>query len=72
MNCPEILSLIEAGREVCSVSLVHEDMDFRLTSSLGIRSISLGEDLKVEIYDEDVGKSTTPMSSPRSCRPCAT
>ena len=32
------------------MSLVHEDMDFRLTSSLGIRSISPGEDLKVEIW----------------------
>ena len=60
MNCPEILSLIEAGREVCSVSLVHEDMDFRLTSSLGIRSISLGEDLKADTYDEEAGRPTTP------------
>lgn len=60
MDSPEILSLIEAGREVCSVSLCHEDMDFRLTSALGIRGISLGDDLKAETYDEDAGRPTTP------------
>jgi recombination associated protein RdgC len=56
---PELLSLIEAGRKVCSISLVHEDMEFRLTSSLGIRNIRLGAEVLAEAADDD-GKIERP------------
>jgi DNA recombination-dependent growth factor C len=56
----EMISLIDAGRQVCSLSLVHEDMAFRLTSTLGIRNIKLSDDVMAESYDEDEGAVTRP------------
>lgn len=55
----EFLSLIEAGREVCSIALKHEDMTFRLTSKLGIRNIALSDERKAEAYDEEEDGITT-------------
>jgi recombination associated protein RdgC len=55
----EMLALIEAGRQVCSIALTHEDMDFRLTADLGIRNIKLGDDVRAEAADEN-GEITRP------------
>ncbi len=54
----EMLSLIEAGRQVCSIALDHERMDFRLTSSLGLRNIVLSDAVKAEGFDEESGETT--------------
>lgn len=49
----EMLSLIEAGRQVCSIALIHEDMQFRLTSLLGFRNIRLADDVIADAADDD-------------------
>lgn len=54
----EMLSLIEAGRQVCSIALEHERFDFRLTASLGLRNIALSEAVKAEGFDEVSGETT--------------
>lgn len=56
---PEMIALIEAGRQVCSISLVHEQMAFRLTSGLGIRNIKLSDDVLADAADDD-GQVTRP------------
>lgn len=56
---PEMLSLIEAGRQVCSIALVHEQMQFRLTSELGFRNIKLSDDVRADAADDD-GEVTRP------------
>lgn len=55
----EIKEMLDAGKECCRISLVHEDMSFAITAKLGIRSIQLSDDVKADIDDD-------PHSSVRS------
>lgn len=48
VDSPEMLALIEGGREVCAITLDRQDIAFRLTSTLGLRNIVIkGEDDEV-------------------------
>lgn len=57
-DSPDFLHLLESGRQVCSISLEHEELKFRLTSKLGIRNIALSDDAKAETFDPDAGAVT--------------
>lgn len=60
LDSDDFRSLIEAGRQVCSLSLEHEVLSLRLTSKLGIRNIVLGDDTAAETYDPDADAVTLP------------
>lgn len=60
LDSEDFRSLIEAGREVCSLSLEHEALSLRLTSTLGIRNIVLGDEVAAEAYDEEAEAVTLP------------
>ena len=49
----EFISLIDAGRQVSSISLEHDLFNFRLTSKLAVKNIKLSDRVESEGYDED-------------------
>ena len=59
LESSEITALIDAGRQVCSVALDHEQLHFRLTADLGLRNLRLTDYAKAEAADDD-GQVATP------------
>lgn len=55
LDSEEIVHLLEAGRQVCSVALEHEKFSFRLRADLGFRNIELSKQMKAEGFDEESG-----------------
>jgi DNA recombination-dependent growth factor C len=50
----EMLALIEGGRQICAITLVTRGISLRLTSTLGLRNITLDDDDEVtsELHDQ--------------------
>lgn len=56
----EFLSLLDAGREVCSIALEHVDLEFRLTSKIGMRNVNLTEQSASRTVPEGSDEPTRP------------
>jgi len=53
VDSPEMRALIKDGRQVCSITLRNDDIEFRLTSQLGLRNIKVQDsDSKRSMADE--------------------
>lgn len=52
LESEDIAAMLDAGKQCCRISLVHEDMSFAITAKLGIRAIQLSDDVKSQ-YDEE-------------------